>query len=359
MAASPRSGLRARRAAGSYNRRRASPARRGASRFRSARRHGLPPPLPQGDSRWPISSPARPASSAGTSSQNLLQRGRPIYVLVRKGSEKKLAAMRKRWGADDKQVDRRRGRSRQARPRRRGGRRQEAQGQDRPPVPSRRDLRPQGQCRGAADRQRRRNEERGAVRRGGPGGMLPSRELDRRGGAVRRHVSRRHVRGGRRPRPSVLQDQARFRRARAPRLQAAVPHLPPGLRRRPLEDRRDRQDRRPVLLLQDAAEAARHAAAVDADDRHRGRPHQHRARGFRRRRARPPRAQEGARRQVLPPDRPRAAPDRRSAQHLRPRRPRAADDDARQREDVRLHPRADSLRSRLARADQARDHGSC
>ena len=36
--------------------------------------------------------------------ENLLKRGRPIYVLVRKGSEKKLAAMRARWGADDKQV---------------------------------------------------------------------------------------------------------------------------------------------------------------------------------------------------------------------------------------------------------------
>ena len=35
---------------------------------------------------------------------NLLQRGQPIYVLVRKGSEKKLAAMRKHWGADDKAV---------------------------------------------------------------------------------------------------------------------------------------------------------------------------------------------------------------------------------------------------------------
>ena len=35
---------------------------------------------------------------------NLLRRERPIYVLVRKGSEKKLAAMRKRWGADEKQV---------------------------------------------------------------------------------------------------------------------------------------------------------------------------------------------------------------------------------------------------------------
>jgi len=36
--------------------------------------------------------------------QNLLKRGRPVYVLVRKGSEKKLAAARQRWGADDKQV---------------------------------------------------------------------------------------------------------------------------------------------------------------------------------------------------------------------------------------------------------------
>ncbi len=52
---------------------------------------------------------------------------------------------------------------------------------------------------------------------------------------------------------------------------------------------------------------------------------------------------------------PAAAPDRRGAQHLRPRRARAADDDARQREDVRLHPGAGALRHRLARADQARD----
>ncbi len=36
--------------------------------------------------------------------ENLLKRGKPIYVLVRKGSEKKLAATRARWGADDKQV---------------------------------------------------------------------------------------------------------------------------------------------------------------------------------------------------------------------------------------------------------------
>ena len=35
---------------------------------------------------------------------NLLRRGEPVYVLVRKGSQKKLAALREHWGADEKQV---------------------------------------------------------------------------------------------------------------------------------------------------------------------------------------------------------------------------------------------------------------
>jgi thioester reductase-like protein len=35
---------------------------------------------------------------------NLLKRGKPIYVLVRKSSQKKLAALREQWGADEKQV---------------------------------------------------------------------------------------------------------------------------------------------------------------------------------------------------------------------------------------------------------------
>ena len=186
---------------------------------------------------------------------NLLRRGRPIYVLVRKGSEKKLAAMRKRWGADDKTGHRHRRRPRQAQARRLRGRLEEAQGKGRPLLPSRRHLRPEGERRSAADRQRRRHEEHRALRRRGRCGMLPSRELDRRGRPLRRHVPRGHVRGGRRPRSPVLQDQARLRRGRAPRMQAAVPHLPARVRRRPLEDRRDRQDRRPLLLLQDAAES--------------------------------------------------------------------------------------------------------
>ena len=35
---------------------------------------------------------------------NLLKRGEPVYVLVRKASLKKLAAQRAAWGADDKQL---------------------------------------------------------------------------------------------------------------------------------------------------------------------------------------------------------------------------------------------------------------
>ena len=36
--------------------------------------------------------------------RNLLKRGKPIYVLVRKGSLKKLDALRTEWGATDKDV---------------------------------------------------------------------------------------------------------------------------------------------------------------------------------------------------------------------------------------------------------------
>ncbi|TMH60214.1 MAG: NAD-dependent epimerase/dehydratase family protein, partial [Betaproteobacteria bacterium] len=36
--------------------------------------------------------------------ENLLKRGDPVYVLVRKGSQKKLAALRGTWGADEDRV---------------------------------------------------------------------------------------------------------------------------------------------------------------------------------------------------------------------------------------------------------------
>ena len=80
-------------------------------------------------------------------------------------------------------------------------------------------------------------------------------------------------------------DQAREREDRAQGVQGAVDGVPPGLRRRRLEDRRDGQDRRPVLLLQADPAHAAVAAAVDADGGPRGRAPQHRAGGLRRRRA--------------------------------------------------------------------------
>ena len=110
------------------------------------------------------------------------------------------------------------------------------------------------------------------------------------------------------------------------RVQAAVPHLPAGLRRRPFEDRATSTRSTGRTTSSSRCRSCAAPAAVDADDRHRRRAHQHRARRFRRRCARPPRAQEGPRRQVLPPDRPRAAPHRRGAQHLRARGSCAADD---------------------------------
>ena len=35
---------------------------------------------------------------------NLVKRGKPVYVLVRKGSQKKLDALREQWGSGEKLV---------------------------------------------------------------------------------------------------------------------------------------------------------------------------------------------------------------------------------------------------------------
>ena len=97
----------------------------------------------------------------------------------------------------------------------------------------------------------------------------------------------------------------------------------PGDRRRPLADRRDGQDRRPVLPLQGAKMGARLPRDRAADRPADGRD-EHRAGRLRRRRARPHRARAGPRRQGVPPRQPRAAGLGRSDQHLRQGRRRAA-----------------------------------
>jgi len=122
-----------------------------------------------------------------------------------------------------------------------------------------------------------------------------------------------------------------------------VAHLSPRHGGRPFADRRDGQDRRALLLLHADQEAARDAAAVDADAGHRGRAHQPRAGGFRCRRDGPHRAQAKTRWPHLPPDRSRAAARGRGAQYLLPRRACPGDDHAAGRAHVRLrateHPR--------------------
>ena len=164
--------------------------------------------------------------------------------------------------------------------------------------------------------------------------MLPPRELDR---------------GGRPLRGTFTEDMfeeaedldhpyfapSTIRRGWCARTVAAVSHLPPGCGRRPLADRRDRQDRRALLLLQDAAETARVLAALGANGRRRGRLHQYGAGRFRRRCAGVPCASQGQGRPLLPPDGPAAHARRRGAEHLRARGARTADDDAGRREGVR------------------------
>ena len=71
-------------------------------------------------------------------------------------------------------------------------------------------------------------------------------------------------------------------RRRARGVEDPVAGLPSRHRGRQLRDRRDRQDRRPVLLLPHDPAAARRVAVVAARHRHRGRPDQHRARRLRR-----------------------------------------------------------------------------
>ena len=121
-------------------------------------------------------------------------------------------------------------------------------------------------------------------------------------------------------------------------MQGAVDGVPPGDGRRRLADRRDGQDRRPVLLLQADPAHAADPAAVDAQRRPRRRTRQHRAGGLRRRRARPHQSPFPRQRPLLPPGRSGRLPDRRRARHLQQGRARAEDEPVRQRGAVRLHP---------------------
>ena len=132
--------------------------------------------------------------------------------------------------------------------------------------------------------------------------------------------------------------------------------LPPGHRRRPLRDRRDGQDRRPLLLLQAAPAAAPRAAGVGAAGGPPGRRDQHRAGRLRRQGDgphRPPARRRPAGRH-LPPRQPRADEGRRDAQRVRQGRARAAVRDARRPEHDQRDPEA-GARGRHGAADGQAD----
>ncbi len=194
------------------------------------------------------------------------------------------------------------------------------QGRGRPPVPPGGDLRHDRRRREPEAGQRRGHPPHGRARRGGRGRPRAHGQLDRRRRPLQGHLARGHVRGGREPRqPSLLPHQARLRGDRSDRVHAPVARLPAGNRRRALGDRRDGQDRRPLLLLQADPQASQRDPPVDSDDRRRGQgdqPRPGRLRGQGHGPHRPPRR---ARRQGIPPHRPEPEDRGRGDRHLRPR----------------------------------------
>ena len=125
-------------------------------------------------------------------------------------------------------------------------------------------------------------------------------------------------------------------------------------------DRRDGQDRRPVLLLQADPEGPAHAAGVVPADLARVGLDEHRPGRLRRRRRRPHRAQRGPRRPGLPHRRPQGPARRRGAEHVRRGRPRAQGRDAdRQPRDAEPAQGRDQLRAQAAgaQADPRADAG--
>ena len=120
--------------------------------------------------------------------------------------------------------------------------------------------------------------------------------------------------------------QTKFESEKIAREESSVPwrvYRPVG-RHRPLEDRRDGQDRRALLLLQGDPEGAPRAARVVPAGRPRVRLHEHRAGRLRGRGDGPHRPPARPRRAGLPPHGAQVAALGRGAQHLRQGRARAA-----------------------------------
>ena len=193
--------------------------------------------------------------------ERLLQREGTIYALVRAGSRGRLEELRTGWGADGARIVPVAGDlSQPGLGRLRGGPGDDA-GRDRPLLPPGGDLRPHRRRRSAGGRQRRGHPARDRARRRDRGRLLPPGQLDRRRRPLQAASGRGHVRRGRTARQQpLLPHQARVRAAGPRGVPAALARLPAGDRGRRLAHRRDRQDRRPLLLLQGAAAGAAGAA---------------------------------------------------------------------------------------------------
>ena len=172
--------------------------------------------------------------------------------------------------------------------------------------------------------QRRRHAQRGRARQRARRGPPAPRVLGRRRRRAQGPLPRGHVRRGPEAAVGLPPDEVRVREARARGGEGAVARLPPGDRRRPLADRRDGQDRRPVLLLQGDPEGAPRAARVGAADRPRARLHEHRAGRLRRRRDGPHRPSARPELPGVSPHEPEADARRRVAERVREGRARAA-----------------------------------
>ena len=212
------------------------------------------------------------------------------------------------------------GRSLQARARRGGIR-----PADRPSLPPGGCLRHRGGRGRLGARERRGHPARDRVRERARRRPLPPRQLDRRGGQLRGHLPGGHVRRGAEAAPPLPPHQVRVGATGARGRRDEDARVPPGDRGRPFGDRRDGQDRRSLLLLQAAPEAAPRAAGVVPARRPGGRADEHRAGGLRGARDGPHLAPAGRRAagRHLPPGEPGAHERGRDAQRVREGRPRA------------------------------------
>ena len=204
--------------------------------------------------------------------EQLLERDGTIYVLVREGSRgqgRRAGPEPGRPGGAD-----------------RPGLRRPVQGQagrggllreDRPPLPPRGRLRHGGRRGGLREGERPGHAQRRRLRQRARRRALPPRQLDRRRRLLQGRVPGGHVRRGPEAAPPLPPDQVRVRGDGPQRRGGEDPRLPARHGRGPLRDRRDGQDRRPVLHVQAAQEAARRAARVVPAGRARGRQDHDRA----------------------------------------------------------------------------------